>query len=227
MQRCRNDLMSKSKSLIVWGVGTTRTMRVHWLLKELNLTYETHRIESRTGETGSAEFESLNPKKKIPALVDGDIVVTESMAIMRHLRRNYDTLGYDDYQLSIEGQCAYDEWSSFILMELDATSLYVIRRHKDLPEIYGEAENAVKSSIQYWERMINSVKDKIQGNEFIWGSCFSELDILMTICLDWASFVGVSVPVEFQAYHRALTARPAYQAAREINFTDLQIPLPK
>jgi hypothetical protein len=45
-----------------------RTMRVHWLLQELNLTYETHRIESRTGETASAEYISLNPKKKTPTL---------------------------------------------------------------------------------------------------------------------------------------------------------------
>ena len=217
--------MDKPNKLTVWGVGTTRTMRVHWLLQELNLTYETHRIESRTGETTSAEYISLNPKKKIPTLVDGDIVITESMAIMRHLRRNYDNLGYDDYQLSIEGQCAYDEWSSFILMELDATSLYVVRRHKDLPAIYGEAENAVKSSVLYCERMIDSVKDKIQGDAFLWGSCFSELDILMTVCLDWASFVGVTIPGEFQTYHQTMTERTAYMAAREFNFSDLQIPL--
>ena len=37
--------------LTVWGVGTPRTMRVHWMLLELGLDYECHPIQSRTGET--------------------------------------------------------------------------------------------------------------------------------------------------------------------------------
>jgi len=149
--------MSEEIKLIVWGVGTTRTMRVHWMLHELGLPYETRRIEPRTGETQSTEFRQINPKQKIPVLIDGDLVVTERTAIMRHLRRRCGKLPYDDYQLSIEGQAAYDEWMSFISMELDATSLYVVRRHKDLAKIYGEAENAVTSSIAYFERMLGSV----------------------------------------------------------------------
>jgi glutathione S-transferase len=42
--------------LIVWGVGTGRTMRVHWMLLELGLDYECHPIQSRTGETQTDEF---------------------------------------------------------------------------------------------------------------------------------------------------------------------------
>jgi len=216
--------MSEKRKLVVWGVGTSRTMRVHWLLHELGLDYETRRIESRTGETQSDEYSSINPRQKIPTLVDGDLVVTESAAIMRHLRRISDNLRYDDYQLSLPGLADYDEWLSFILMELDATSLYVVRRHRDLPNIYGEAENAVSSSIAYFEKMLNSVVDQFAGKSFIWGSTFSELDILMSICLDWASFVGAQIPGQVSGYHQGIKSRPAYRAAAEFNFSDLKIP---
>ncbi len=40
----------------VWGGGTSRTMRVHWMLHELELHYERELIGSRTGETRSDEF---------------------------------------------------------------------------------------------------------------------------------------------------------------------------
>ncbi len=213
--------MSEETKLIVWGVGTTRTMRVHWLLHELGLPYETRRILPRTGETQSAEYRQINPKQKIPALIDGDLVVTESTAIMRYLRRRCDKLPYDDYQLSIEGQTAYDEWMSFISMELDATSLYVVRRHKDLVKIYGEAENAITSSIAYFERMLDSVVDLIVGKPFLWGSTFSELDVHMVIILDWSGFVGVTRPEVLNDYYQGITARPAYEAARKINYSDL------
>ena len=216
--------MSEETKLVVWGVGTTRTMRVYWMLHELGLPYETRRIGSRTGETQSAEFQQINPKQKIPVLIDGDLVITESTAIMRHLRRRCDRLPYDDYQLSIEGQAAYDEWMSFISMELDATSLYVVRRHKDLAKIYGEAENAVTSSITYFERMLNSVVSLIAGKPFLWGSTFSELDIHMVVMLDWAGFIGIPLPESLGDYHKGIISRPAYEAARKINYSDLQIP---
>ena len=217
-------MVIEKNRLVVWGVGTARTMRVHWLLHELGLDYQTKRIQSRTGETQSDEYSSINPRQKIPTLVDGDLVITESAAIMRHLRRISDYLPYDDYQLSPQGQAGYDEWLSFMLMELDATSLYVVRRHRDLPDIYGEAENAVTSSIAYFEKMLNSVVDQVAGKTFIWGSTFSELDILMTICLDWGSFVGAQVPSQVSGYLQAIKSRPAYGAAAKLNYSDLKIP---
>lgn len=211
-----------TKSLIVWGVGTTRTLRVHWMLHELGIEYETKRIESRTGDTLSEEYTRINPKQKIPTLVDGDLVLSESFAILRHLRR-LGELPYDDYQQSAAGLAAYDEWVSFILMELDATSLYVIRRHKDLPDIYGEAPAAVTSSLAYFDKMLRSVLPKLAADKPIWGSTFSELDILMTIALDWADVVGAGVPEPAKTYQATMHHRPAYQAAMKHNFRDLQI----
>ena len=209
--------------LVVWGVGTTRTMRVHWMMHELGLDYETRRIESRTGETLEAGYTKLNPKQKIPLLVHGDLTISESYAIIHYLRSLSDVLPHDDFQNSIAGLAKYDEWMSFLLMELDATSLYVVRRHKDLPEIYGEAPAAVSSSIEYFERMLNSVADNIPPVGAVWGSNFSEIDVLFGVALDWASFLGIGLPENVAKYHGNLQSRPAYQAARIHNFRDLQI----
>ena len=77
-----------SKDLVVWGVGTTRTMRVHWLLHELGLPYETRPIGPRTGETTQPEYQQINPKQKIPALQNGDFSLTEGLAIARFSNEN-------------------------------------------------------------------------------------------------------------------------------------------
>lgn len=212
--------------LTLWGVGTTRTFRAHWMLHEAGLDYETKRIESRTGETATPEFTAINPKRKIPALVHGDLVLSESFAITRHVRRLADNLPYDDYQRSAGGQSRFDEWASFILMELDATSLYVVRRHRDLPRIYGEAPAAVTSSIEYFSRMLDSVAGDIRPDQPIWGSTFSELDILMTVALDWSAALGINLPENLLAYGQQMRARPAYQSARHHNFRDLKMPPP-
>ena len=40
----------------------------------------------------------------------------------------------------------YDMWCFFCMMELDADTIYIIRRHGDLHALYGEAPNAVKAA---------------------------------------------------------------------------------
>ena len=71
--------------LTLWGAGTARTMRAHWMLLELGLEYESHPIQARTGETHTEEFKRLNPRHKIPVLRHGSFVLTESAAIIQYL----------------------------------------------------------------------------------------------------------------------------------------------
>ena len=52
--------------LTLWGMGTSRTMRAHWMLLELGLDYDSRPIQSRSGETLTDEFLRINPRHKIP-----------------------------------------------------------------------------------------------------------------------------------------------------------------
>jgi glutathione S-transferase len=77
--------------LILWGVTTSRTLRALWALHELGLDYTLHRIQPRTGETQTAEFARINPRRKIPVLQDGDFTIAESPAIVAYLSDTYGT----------------------------------------------------------------------------------------------------------------------------------------
>ena len=75
--------------ITIWGGATARTLRPHWMLHELGVDYEPKLIGSRTGETQDDAFVKLNVKEKIPVLVDGDLVLTESAAIVTYLGDTY------------------------------------------------------------------------------------------------------------------------------------------
>jgi glutathione S-transferase len=45
---------------ILWGAGTSRTIRAHWALHELALDFDCRPIRPRTGETKTAEFTALS-----------------------------------------------------------------------------------------------------------------------------------------------------------------------
>ncbi len=104
-------------------------------------------------------------------------------------------------------------------MELDATSLYVVRRHGDLPNIYGEAPAAVASSLVYFRRQLEVVEAELaDGRPHLLGEDFQLADVHLTTCLVWAGVVGESLSETLSLYRDRTTGRPAYGAAAAVNF---------
>ena len=207
-----------SKSRILWGVGTSRTIRAHWALIELNLSYKTEIIRTRTTDTETAAFKSVNPRQKIPVLQDGTLTMGESAAIVTYLAESYSTEQVSLIPDNPKARAKYFEWMSFICMELDATSLYVLRRHWSLPEIYGDSPIANKASEEYFNRMITAA-DKLKNpkQKYLLETGFSGVDILMTTTLKWALDYNQKIPIHFMEYLDQMGNRPGYIAALEAN----------
>jgi|TARA_B100001741_G_C16446309_1_gene548186 glutathione S-transferase len=207
-----------SKSRILWGVGTSRTIRAHWALIELNLSYKTEIIRTRTTDTETAAFKSVNPRQKIPVLQDGTLTMGESAAIVTYLAESYSTEQVNLIPDNPKARAKYFEWMSFICMELDATSLYVLRRHWSLPEIYGDSPVANKASEEYFNRMITAA-DKLKNpkQKYLLETGFSGVDILMTTTLKWAIDYNQKIPNDFMEYLDHMVNRPGYIAALEAN----------
>ena len=207
-----------SKNRILWGVGTSRTIRAHWALIELNLSYKTEIIRTRTTDTETAAFKSVNPRQKIPVLQDGTLTMGESAAIVTYLAENYSTEQVSLIPDNPKARAKYFEWMSFICMELDATSLYVLRRHWSLPEIYGDSPVANKASEEYFNRMITAA-DKLKNpkQKYLLETGFSGVDILMTTTLKWAIDYNQKIPTNFMEYLDHMVNRPGYIAALEAN----------
>ena len=207
-----------SKNRILWGVGTSRTIRAHWALIELKLSYKTEIIRTRTPDTETAAFKSVNPRQKIPVLQDGTLTMGESAAIVTYLAESYSTEQVSLIPDNPKARAKYFEWMSFICMELDATSLYVLRRHWSLPEIYGDSPVANKASEEYFNRMITAA-DKLKNpkQKYLLETGFSGVDILMTTTLKWAIDYNQKIPTNFMEYLDHMGNRPGYIAALEAN----------
>ena len=203
-----------ARGLLLWGVGTSRTIRAHWALAELGLAYATKPILPRTGETKTPEFTALTARQKIPLLEDGDLKLTESAAIITYLSDRYasDATALIPREPVARAQCL--EWCFFVVSELDATSLYVMRRHRDLAEIYGAAPAVCDAAGTYFGQQMRSVERALgDGRPFLLGDRITAADILLSSCLSWAQRYGVPVADIARDYNARLTARPAYAAA--------------
>jgi glutathione S-transferase len=216
-----------SSQRILWGAGTSRTIRPHWALHELDLDFDLRPILPRTGETQTPEFTALSARQKIPLLQDNGLILTESAAIVSYLSDAYGQphnrlIPTDPRQ---RAQCL--EWCFFVISELDATSLYVMRRHGDLRHIYGEAPIANEAAATYFQKQMRTVERALNDNPpYILGDRFTAADVLLSTCITWAVRYGVPVTDAVTAYNKRVTARTAYTKALETNAPPPRSPPP-
>jgi glutathione S-transferase len=207
-----------SDQLTLWGVGTSRTLRPHWMLIELGLEYELRPIGSRTGETLTEEFKRLNPRHKIPLLQHGSLVVSESAAIVNYLGEAFPKPERMFVPRDAVERARLSEWCYFIMTELDATSLYIVRRHEGLKHLYGEAPVAVEAAKSYFIHNLETMDAKIAAAPYLLGDKLSAADILMMSCLEWAITCNLQLPQGAAGYRERVAERLAYKAALRRNF---------
>jgi len=210
-----------SGELVLWGVGTSRTIRAHWAMHELGLPYESRPIQARSGETRTPEYTQLNPRRKVPLLQDGDFVIGESAAIVAYLSQTYSSPAHSLVPEGVRDFARWLEWCFFIVAELDSTSLYVMRRHgthRGLAHIYGHAPEVVAKAGEYFREQLRHVEVALSDDRrFLMGDRFTSADILLTTCLVWAIDYGVGVCDNAKPYLERTTSRPAYAKSVAVN----------
>lgn len=188
----------------VIGATKSRAMRVLWALEEIGTPYEHIPAAPR-----SEEAIRYNPNGKIPALVDGDAVLTDSMAILTYLADKHGKLAPPAGTPERAKQDALTFW---LIDEFDAV-LWTAAKHKFVlpPEM---REPAIIDPIKA-EFTINAQKlsDQLDG-PFLIGDTLTIPDILACHCLNWAIGAGFPrVDDKLFKYAKALRERPAFQTA--------------
>lgn len=190
----------------LYGLGPTRSLRALWVLQELNAEFEFVRVNILAGENLHPDFLRLNPAGKLPVLVDGDFVLTESAAIVMYLAEKYGDKGLRPADLKERAQ-AY-RWSLFAVTELEQP-LWRIAKHtflypedKRLPEDIALAKEEFAAMAAVLDRHMD-------GRAFIVGDNITVADCVTAYVLDWGNENGLidSFP-NLKAYLERMYARP-------------------
>ena len=65
--------------------GAPNPTKIALFLEEAGLPYDAIPVDTRKGEQHKPEFLAINPNAKLPAIVDGDVTVFDSSAILLYL----------------------------------------------------------------------------------------------------------------------------------------------
>jgi glutathione S-transferase len=168
----------------LYEFGPTRSIRVRWTLQELGVDFEPIRVNLLAGENRRPEFLKINPAGKIPVLVDGDLVLTESVAIVLYLAEKYSHKGL--LPAGVNERAQVNRWLLFAATELEQP-LWRISRHTALyPEERRLPGDVILASGEFKE-MASVLENHMQGRQFVAGDKVSVADLVMAYTLDWGN----------------------------------------
>ena len=197
----------------IYGSRRSRTTRCLWALEELNLEYEHVDLDHLAGDTQTDEYRAINPAAKIPTLVDGDLVLFESMAINLYLARAYGQGGL--WPDGNHAQALALQWSFWAVAEAEPSIVVIAVERvfkpapaRDLAKAEA-AENALKPRIGVLNRKLE------ETGEYLTEAGFTIADLNVASILGSIRMSGMDLGPwpKVNTWLESALSRPAYQRA--------------
>ena len=206
--------------ITLYGVYRSRASRPLWLLAEMGTPFthvpviQSYRLSQPKAadaalNTASPAFLAVNPIGQIPAMVDGDLVLTESLAITLYLARRYGgALG----PLSDAESALMEQWALFAATGIEGPALEIqtaLTNAGDTPE--GLAHVAINAEKRC--RPLARLEGDLTNRDWLVDRRFTVADINTAECVRYAAG-HPSLLSEFPAVKAWLDrchARPAFQ----------------
>lgn len=190
----------------LYEFAPTRSIRVRWTLQELGIDFEAIPIDLLAGEHRGPAFLKINPAGKLPVLVDGDMVLTESIAIVLYLAEKYRDKGLIPADLQQRAQLM--RWLLFTTTELEQP-LWRIARHTALYPENKRLPGELALAREDFREMASVMDEHMRGRQYVVGDAATIADFVLAYTLDWATMAKVlnGFP-RLEAYVEDMYARP-------------------
>ncbi len=168
----------------LYEFAPTRSIRVRWTLQELGVDFEAITVNMLAGEHRSPAFLKLNPAGKLPVLIDGELVLTESIAIVLYLADKYPEKRLAPTGLAERAQLL--RWLLFTTTELEQP-LWRITRHTFLYPEDKRLPGEIALAKDDFAAMAKVMEEHMRDRPFVLGGNVSVADFVLAYTLDWAN----------------------------------------
>jgi glutathione S-transferase len=188
----------------------TRAIRIKWLLEELCLPHE---IIPRQFNRAAPYAGQDTPSGRYPVLEDGNMVLSESGAVVQYVLERYGD-GRLQPPIGSPERAAYLYWFHYS----EASAAVPINQYVGLAVYGGETDkdaDMIERARQSADRMLDQVEAAIRGRSFLVGDTLTAADIMMGFTLWSARMLKLldQRHPETLRYLNELKARPAFAKA--------------
>lgn len=199
----------------------------HILLNELGVPFDLQLVDRRHNAQHSAEYLALNPNGLIPVLVDGDLVLYETAAILLHLADTHPASRLVP-ALGSAARGDFYKWLFWLSNTVQATIIHYFYPHRLVDAGNADGAAQVKANAEAKLGLCMTQLDALlagHGGPWLLGVDYSAADALAFTLMRWtrgfASRPARDYP-QLGPYLQRMLARPAVQRA----ITAEQLPAP-
>ena len=203
-------IQTKEKMMVtLYGSPRSSAGRCIWTLEEAGMAYTLKDVDMRNKEHKSAEFLKINPMGKVPALVDGDVTLFESMAINFYIA--------DTYKKELVGTTPGErglamQWSFWATSELQGPIIEIFIQKVFMPDDKRD-NNIIEKNLLKLPEYLNVLNTSLAGKKYLVGDKFTIADINTASVVSICPMIGVDLKTypNIEGWLGAISDRPAYQ----------------
>lgn len=202
---------AEGSAMKLYWAPQTRSSRAVWLLEEAGVDYALETVDIRSPERqDTPEFRAASPMGKVPALVDGETMMSESAAIALYVADRYcsGTLAPrpDDAQ---RGKFLY--WLMYTPAVIEPAMSEKVNKVEP---------NRGRSGWGDFDLMIETLEQALRDNTWLLGEQFTAADVMVGSSVAFLRMFGMlPESAVLNAYADRCLARPAYQKALALDET--------
>ena len=199
--------MVTTPQLTFFHSPNTRSSGALTLLEELGADYQLQVLNMKAGEQRQAAYLAINPMGKVPAVLHGDALITEQVAVFLYLADLYPKARLAP-AIGDPLRGPYLRWMTFYGSCFEPA---VVDRSM-------KREPAAPSTSPYgdFDTMFKTLTDQLAKGPYLLGDRFSAVDVLWGTALTWTTMFGLvpETPVT-RAYMDRINARPSVAWVRQ------------
>lgn len=198
--------MTSDRKVTLYHSPNTRSSGALILLEELGVPYDLHVLNMKAGEQRAPAYLAVNPMGKVPAVRDGDAVITEQGAVFIYLADRYPQAGLAP-AIGDPLRGPYLRWLVYYGSSFEPA---VVDR-----AMKREAGSTAMSPYGDFDTMLKTLTDQLAKGPYLLGTKFTAADVLWGTALGWTTRFKIvpELPV-IMDYVARVGARPAVARAR-------------
>lgn len=167
---------------VIYGITRSRAFRNLWAAEEMGLDCEQAQINFADGSNRTPEFLAINPMGAVPALVDGDLKLFESLAINLYLAKKHPEKGL--WPATLEDEARVFQWTLWAATEVEPSASTILFHGALLPEEKRDAALRAAAETKI-AKPLAVLNQHLEGRDYLLGATFTIADLNVAAVMAW------------------------------------------
>ncbi len=193
----------------LYGSPRSSAGRCVWTMEEAGVPYTIKDLDMKNKEHKSEAFLKINPMGKVPAMIDGNVTLFESMAINFYIADNYkkELLGTSPLERGLALQ-----WSFWATSELQPPTIEIFIQKVFMPEDKRD-HTIIENNLKKLPMLLSVLNRSLEERKYLAGNQFTVGDINTASVVSICPMIGVDFTdyPHIKNWLNAIGDRPAFQ----------------